>query len=74
LIRVTSSNGNSGDVKNRECVEELLWLRIFKSSVGLVPSSTFQVKSVDVDTFSRGIELFALNPSIITLDDFLKDI
>jgi hypothetical protein len=60
-------------VDNREGVEELLWLRFFKSLLALVPPSTFEVKTVDKDTFSWHLELLAFNAAIVTLDHILGD-
>jgi hypothetical protein len=61
-------------VKNRELEVKLLWLRIFESFVGLVPSSTFKIKTMDINTFVWRLELFAFNSTIVTLNGILEHI
>lgn len=52
-----------------EVAEQLLWRGVYKSPLSLVPSSSLKIKTVDEDTLVRWSDLFALDSSIIILDD-----
>ena len=57
-----------------ELVVQLLWLRLFKSSLLSVPTSTLEEESMDVDTFLWMVDGLAFNSSVFSLDDLLKHI
>jgi len=57
-------------MQDRELVEKLLGLRVFKSSVTFVPTSSFQEKTVDVHAFLWMVDGFAFNTTVLSLNDF----
>jgi len=61
-------------MQDRELVEKLFGLRIFQSSVTLVPASAFKEETMNVHTFLRMVDRLALNATVLALNDLLEDI
>jgi len=71
LVLIDSSR-DGRDMQDRELVEKLLRLRVFKSSVTFVPASSFQEKTVDVHALLRMVDGFAFNATVLALNNLFK--